>query len=82
MQAPEPGPRLLGQILVRQLKVEGFIVTRFQDRWAQGVAQMAQWLAEGRIKYHEDIVEGFENTPRAFIDMLEGKNTGKMLVKA
>jgi hypothetical protein len=79
---PEPGPRLLGQILVRQLKVEGFIVTRFQERWPEGVAQMAQWIREGRIRYHEDIVEGFENTPRAFIDMLDGKNTGKMLVKA
>jgi NADPH:quinone reductase len=82
LQAPEPGPRLLGQILVKQLKVEGFIVTRFQERWPQGIAQMAQWVKEGRIKYHEDIVEGFENMPRAFIDMLEGKNTGKMLVKA
>ncbi len=82
LQAPEQGPRLLGQILVRQLKVEGFIVTRFQERWREGVAQMAQWIKEGRIKYHEDIVEGFEKTPRAFIDMLEGKNTGKMLVKA
>ena len=82
LQAPEQGPRLLSQILVRQLKVEGFIVTRFQERWPQGIAQMAQWLKEGRIKYHEDIMEGFENMPRAFIDMLEGKNTGKMLVKA
>lgn len=82
LQAPEQGPRQLIQILVRQLKVEGFIVTRFQERFREGVAQMAQWIQEGRIKYHEDIVEGFENTPRAFIDMLEGKNTGKMLVKA
>lgn len=79
---PEQGPRLLGQVLTKQLKVEGFIVTRFQERWAQGMARMAQWLKEGRIKYHEDVVEGFENTPRAFIDMLLGKNTGKMLVKA
>ena len=78
----EPGPRVLGQILVRQLKVEGFIVTRFQERWPQGMAQMARWIQEGKIRYREDIVEGFENTPRAFIDMLEGKNTGKMLVKA
>ncbi len=82
LPAPEPGPRLLGQILVKQLKVEGFIVTRFQQRWPEGIAQMAQWLKEGRIRYREDIVEGFKNTPRAFIDMLEGKNTGKMLVKA
>jgi NADPH-dependent curcumin reductase CurA len=81
LQSPEQGPRLLSQILVRQLKVEGFIVTRFQERWPQGIAQMAQWLKEGQIKDREDIMEGFENTPRAFIDMLEGKNTGKMLVK-
>ena len=82
VQAPEPGPRLLTQVLVRQLRVEGFIVTRFQERWPEGVAQMTQWVKEGRIKYHEDIAQGFEKTPRAFIDMLEGKNTGKMLVKA
>ncbi len=82
LQKPEPGPRLLTQILVRQLKVEGFIVSRFQDRWPQGMAQMARWIQEGKLRYREDIVEGFENTPRAFIEMLEGKNTGKMLVKA
>jgi len=81
LQKPEPGPRLLGQILVRQLRVEGFIVTRFQDRWPHGTAQMASWVHEGKIRYREEIVEGFENTPRAFIDMLQGKNIGKMLVK-
>jgi NADPH-dependent curcumin reductase CurA len=81
LQKPEPGPRLLGQILTKQLKVEGFIVTRFQERWPQGMAQMARWIQEGKLRYREQIVEGFENTPRAFIDMLEGKNTGKMLVK-
>jgi leukotriene B4 12-hydroxydehydrogenase/15-oxo-prostaglandin 13-reductase len=78
----DPGPRLLTLILVRQLKVEGFIVTRFQDRFREGAAQMARWIQEGKIRYREDIVEGFENTPRAFIDMLQGRNTGKMLVKA
>jgi NADPH-dependent curcumin reductase CurA len=82
LEKPEPGPRLLGQILVRQLKVEGFIVTRFQERWLRGMGQMGRWIQEGKIRYREDIVEGFEKTPRAFIDMLEGKNTGKMLVKA
>ena len=81
LQKPEPGPCLLAQILVRQLKVEGFIVTRWQSRWGEGIAQMAQWVKEGKIRYREDIVEGFEKTPRTFIDMLEGKNTGKMLVK-
>jgi NADPH:quinone reductase len=82
MEKPEPGPRVLGFILVKQLKVEGFIVTRFQAKWAEGVKQMAQWLREGKLKYREELVEGFENTPRAFIGMLQGDNTGKMLVKA
>ena len=42
---------------------------------------MAGWIREGKLKYKEDIVEGFENLPRAFIGMLEGDNTGKRLVK-
>jgi leukotriene B4 12-hydroxydehydrogenase/15-oxo-prostaglandin 13-reductase len=81
LDKPEPGPRLLAQVLVRQLKVEGFIVVRFQNRWAEGITQMAQWLREGKLKYREDVVEGFQNTARAFIGMLQGENTGKMLVK-
>jgi NADPH-dependent curcumin reductase CurA len=82
LERPEPGPRLLGFVLVKQLKVEGFIVSRFQSRWAEGIAQMASWLREGKLKYREEIVEGFENTSRAFIGLLQGDNTGKMLVKA
>jgi leukotriene B4 12-hydroxydehydrogenase/15-oxo-prostaglandin 13-reductase len=81
LEKPEPGPRLLPYTLVKQLKVEGFIVTRWQNRWGEGVAQMAQWLKEGKIQHREDIVEGFENTAKAFIGMLQGENTGKMLVK-
>ena len=81
LEKPEPGPRLLPYTLVKQLKVEGFIVTRWQSRWGEGIAQMAQWLKEGKIQHREDIVEGFENTAKAFIGMLEGENTGKMLVK-
>ena len=81
-EKPEPGPRLLGLVLVKQVKVEGFIVVRWQNRWAEGITQMAKWIQEKKIVYHEDVVKGFENTPRAFIQMLEGKNLGKMLVKA
>ena len=81
-EKPEPGPRLLGFILVKQLKVEGFIITRFQSRWGEGIAQMAMWLREGKLKYREEIVEGCENAAKAFIGLLQGDNTGKMLVKA
>jgi NADPH:quinone reductase len=81
LEKPEPGPRVLPFVLVKQLKVEGFIVTRFMARWAEGITQMAMWLKEGKLKYREDIVEGFENTSKAFIGLLQGDNTGKMLVK-
>jgi NADPH-dependent curcumin reductase CurA len=79
---PEPGPRLLGQVLIRQLKVEGFIITRFASRFAEGIQQLAQWVREDKLRYDEQIVSGFENIPKAFIDMLQGVNLGKMLVKA
>jgi leukotriene B4 12-hydroxydehydrogenase/15-oxo-prostaglandin 13-reductase len=81
LDKPEPGPRLLSLVLVKQLMVEGFIVFRFQDRYEEGIRQMAQWLHEGKLKHREEIVEGFENTVKAFIGMLKGDNTGKMLVK-
>jgi leukotriene B4 12-hydroxydehydrogenase/15-oxo-prostaglandin 13-reductase len=81
LEKPEPGPRLLSYILVKQARVEGFIVTRFASRFPEGFGQMAEWLSEGKLKYQEQIVEGFENTPKAFIGMLQGENTGKMLVK-
>lgn len=82
LEKPEPGPRLLSLILVKQVRVEGFIVSRFAPRFGEGIHQMAQWLQEGKLKYKEDVVEGFENLPAAFIAMLNGRNTGKMLVKA
>jgi len=68
-------------LLTKQAKAEGFLVFQFFDRFKEGLTQMAQWIREGKIKYREQIVEGFENTPRAFIGLLSGENTGKMLVK-
>ena len=82
LEKPEQGPRLLTHVLVKQLKVEGFIIFRFQNRYPEGIRQMAQWLREGRLKHREEVVEGFENLAKAFIGMLHGENTGKMLVKA
>ncbi len=81
LKTPEMGPRLLGMLLIRQAKAEGFIVTRFADRFPEGVKQLAQWVSEGKIKYREDIMEGLENAPAAFIRMLKGENKGKQLVK-
>ncbi len=77
----ETGPRLLGQLLVKQARAEGFIVSQFADRFPAALKQLAQWLQEGKLKYREDIVDGIENAPRAFIGMLHGRNMGKQLVK-
>ena len=77
---PEPGVRPYVFLLTKQARVEGFIITQFADRFSEGVAQMAQWLKEGRLKYRETVIEGFENMPRALIGVLSGDNTGKMIV--
>jgi NADPH:quinone reductase len=78
---PEPGMRPYIYLLSKQSRAEGFIITQFMNRFPEGVAQMAQWLRERKLKHREQIVEGFENAPRALIGVLQGDNTGKMLVK-
>ena len=81
LEKPEMGPRLLWTLIVKQAKVEGFLVFEFADRYQEGRTRMAQWLKEGRIKYREQIAEGIENAPAAFIGMLQGANIGKQLVR-
>lgn len=76
-QVPAPQKYFVFQ----QLKQEGFIVTRWADRWMEGITAVAKWIQSGKVKYHETITLGFENMPKAFIDMLRGKNTGKAVVK-
>jgi hypothetical protein len=68
-------------MLIRQVSVQGFLVPQFGEKFPQGIQQMAQWIQDGDLTYREDIVEGLENTPRAFIRMLRGENKGKQLVK-
>lgn len=70
-----------GSVVFKQLKMEGFVVTRWTDRWQEGIKQNLQWITEGKVKYRETVTEGFENTFKAFVDMLEGGNTGKAVVK-
>jgi NADPH:quinone reductase len=78
---PDIGPRWFGQLILRQAKVEGFLVHQFADRYEEGYRQLAMWLREKKIKYRETVIEGLENAPRALIGLLEGRNIGKMLVK-
>ncbi len=69
-------------LLVKRIKVQGFII--FDDyghRYPEFAQEMSQWLSEGKIHYREQIVDGFENAPSAFIGMLEGENFGKVVIK-
>jgi NADPH:quinone reductase len=77
----ETGPRLLWHLIVKQARAEGFLVFQFASRYAEGLTEMAGWLKAGKLKYREQFVDGIENTPSAFIGMLQGENTGKQLVR-
>jgi hypothetical protein len=75
------GPRWNRQLLVKRALVQGFLVSDHRARWSDFRAQMTEWLTSGKIKYREDIVDGIEATPRAFIGLLSGANRGKLLVR-
>jgi len=61
--------------------MQGFIVNDFETKFPKALAQLSQWFAEGRLSLTETLVEGFEQVPQAFLDLFEGKNSGKMVVK-
>lgn len=69
-------------IIFQQLTVQGFVVYRWIDRWVEGITALKHWIEEGKLKYFETITDGFENMPQAFIDMINGKNRGKAVIKA
>ncbi len=81
LEKPEDGPRWLGQLIVKQARVQGFLVSGYTERFPEGLAQLAGWLKQGQLKYREDIAQGIEGAPQAFIGMLQGKNQGKQLVQ-
>jgi NADPH-dependent curcumin reductase CurA len=78
---PEVGPRVQGKLMTAWASMQAFNVFQFQDRHENGRRRLAEWLRTGRIAHREDMVEGLENAPGAFIGMLRGENFGKVLVK-
>ncbi|WBU89016.1 NADP-dependent oxidoreductase [Cellulophaga omnivescoria] len=61
--------------------MQGFIVSNYADKFPEAMKELSTWLAQDKLTYTETIVEGFENIPAAFIDLFDGKNKGKMIVK-
>jgi NADPH-dependent curcumin reductase len=77
---PTPGVDIRS-VLTKRLTVRGFIITDHIDRLDDFLRNVSAWLREGRIKYREDIVNGLEHAPEAFIGLLQGRNFGKLIVR-
>lgn len=68
--------------VAKQLVMEGIQAWQYADRWMDGIQQMLEWVQDGKIICCETVTEGFENLPKAFIDMMKGGNFGKAVVKS
>jgi NADPH-dependent curcumin reductase CurA len=79
---PEPGPRAVpGLVVVKRLRLEGFLLDDLVDRWPAAETQLARWLEDGQLRAVEDIVDGLDHAPGALIGLLAGDNVGKRLVR-
>jgi NADPH-dependent curcumin reductase CurA len=74
--------RNLGQVVSKRIKIEGFIYSDSADEYSERFYRdMEKWLKSGQMKYKDDVVEGIANAPKAFVDLFEGKNFGKKVIK-
>jgi NADPH-dependent curcumin reductase CurA len=74
-------PDTMREILSRSLTLRGFIISEFADQRPNFMRDVSAWIAEGRVRYRNDIVDGLENAPEAFMGMLEGHNFGKLIIR-
>jgi NADPH-dependent curcumin reductase CurA len=70
-----------GLLIVFRAKMQGFLVSDYAARFDEAARRLARWVAEGKLQWREDVTDGLENAPRAFLGMLRGENRGKALVK-
>ena len=75
------GPRHEGTLIKKSVLMKGFTVLDYVKDFGPAINQLSTWLKDGKLKYSETVLEGFENIPQAFLDLFEGKNKGKMIVK-
>ena len=81
-EKPQMGPRIEPLLLTRKLTMRGFIVSDFQEHFAEAQEALVRWHSQGLIKAQETTVEGFEQLPKALLGLFSGQNTGKMIVHA
>lgn len=77
---PTPAPRNLAELIRKRITIRGMLVRDHEDLRGQFTAEMSEWLRDGKIHYRETVVHGLKNAPDAFLGLLRGENTGKMLV--
>ena len=75
------GPRINPLVISKRLKMQGFIVFDYANKYLEAQIQLGKWMKEGKISLEETVFEGFENLPNAFLGLFDGKNMGKMIVK-
>lgn len=79
---PDQLPGFLQMLLFKRIRIQGFIIG---DHYASGFDEfmhdMSEWVAQGKVKVHEDLVDGLEHAPQAFLDLLAGRNFGKVVVR-
>jgi NADPH-dependent curcumin reductase CurA len=75
------GARFMGQLIVTRASVHGFLVFDWWHRRAEALKRLAAWQSAGKIRFREDVLNGIEQMPEAFLRLLQGKNFGKQIVK-
>jgi NADPH-dependent curcumin reductase CurA len=75
------GYKNMRAILVNRVRMQGMIVFDWKDRYGEALKALAGYLADGKLKYRESVIEGLENAPKGLIGLLKGHNFGKQLVK-
>lgn len=78
---PVPGPYNYSKILMKRVRVQGFIILDYIPRWSEAISDLGQWLNQGKIKYALEIIEGLENAPKAILKLFDGNKKGKLIVK-
>jgi NADPH-dependent curcumin reductase CurA len=78
---PPQGPSNYLSLLVHSATMAGFVVFTYAKRYPEGVAQLGEWVAEGRLKSREDIVQGLETFPESLLMLYTGENTGKLMLQ-
>ena len=78
---PVPGPYNYSKILMKRVRVQGFIILDYIPRWSEAISDLGQWLNQGKIKYALEVIEGLENAPKAILKLLDGNKKGKLIVK-